>query len=301
MTRLTIPIIVALATSVATVGCDRDHVTASGVAATAATATPTAKADSPPETIQSLPEVDTKDLSDQERQTWVALVNDVLSPCGQPVSVARCVKEGVRCSKCVTAARFVKRLVKTGLSRAEVRQQYRDRYAPETEVHIETKGEPVRGSPMAPVTIVVFSDFECPFCKAAEPKIMDVLRQFEGRVRVIFKQFPLSMHPNSMDAAIASLAAAKQGKFWQMHDVLFEHQHAQRPEDLLKYAKQIGLDVEQFKKDIKEPAIRAHVDANRKEGEQLGVTGTPAIFVDNRRFKEPTQYLTAYVREELDE
>ncbi len=142
---------------------------------------------------------------------------------------------------------------------------------------------PVRGAVDAPVTIVEFSDYQCPFCARAEPAIEEVLKDYPGKVRLVYKQFPLtSIHPHALGAAYAAAAAQQQGKFWEMHDLLFANQRALAPEQLASYAKQIGLDVDKFEKDMDSPEVKGLVQADMRLAQRVGIRGTPTIFVNGR-------------------
>lgn len=251
--------------------------------------------------IESLTQVDTSELTRAERRIWTELVNDQLSPCGDPVSVARCVSEERECSKCVPAARYLVRLVTEGYEKGEMEELYALRYGRDAIVEVPTDGAPVRGAPMAPVTIVEFSDFECPYCGEAAPVIERVLREYDGRVKLIFLQYPLELHTHAQPAARAVIAAGKQGKFWEMHDLLFRNQRALEVEDLERYGSELGLNMERFQADMASAETQAVIDQNRALGHELDVTGTPTMFINGRRFREPPRALPAYIREELDQ
>jgi len=251
--------------------------------------------------IERLDAVDLSELTAAERRIWVDLVNEQLSPCGEPVSVARCVAERRACRKCVPAARYLARLVAEGYERAEIEELYELRYGRETAVETSTEGLPMLGSPMAPVTIVVFSDFECPYCARAHPILQEILREYEGQVRVFFRHFPLSGHPRAVPAARAAIAAGEQDRFWEMASLLYEHQRQLADEDLERYAAQLGLDLDRFRAAMHAPATQARVERDKEEGRRLGVDATPTFFVNGRRFREPPTALPAYVREELEQ
>ncbi|MAQ19223.1 MAG: hypothetical protein CMN30_31035 [Sandaracinus sp.] len=253
-----------------------------------------------PAPIEDLPGIDTSVLSSGEKRSWVRLVNEVLSPCGEPISVARCVSEGRECALCVPAATYVGRLVAEGHDPSEIREHYANRYDDDALHEIDIDGAPVRGALMgADVTIVEFSDFECPFCRQAHPLLTAVAREHSDRVAFVFMNYPLSMHEHSRDAARAALAAQKQGKFWEMHDILFENQTELAPSDIEGYARQVGLDMDRFHADLEDEALDAAIDGTRAQGQELGVNGTPRIFVNGRPFSEPVEALDTYVREEL--
>jgi len=252
------------------------------------------------ERIEHLDGVDTSELTDAESSMWVGLINAELSPCGDPMSVARCVAEHHKCGACVTAARYLTRLVMEGYDRATIDQHYVGRFGKNTRVALQTEGAKVRGAPMAPVTIVEFSDFQCPFCGAAHPELTRLLHEFDGQVKLVFKYFPLSGHDRAMPAARAAEAAARQGKFWEMHDMLFEHQHELEDADFERYASALGLDMDRFRSDIVSSEVQARIDADRAEGEKLKLEGTPTLYVDGRLVHEPLKALPAYLKEELE-
>ena len=252
------------------------------------------------ERIEHLDGIDTSELTDAEASMWVGLINDQLSPCGDPLSVARCVAEKHKCGGCVTAARYLTRLVMEGYDQQTIEQHYAGRFAKEQRVEFDMSKAHVRGAPMAPVTIVEFSDFQCPYCGAAHPELARLLREFEGQVKLVFKYFPLSAHERAMPAAHAAEAAARQGKFWEMHDLLFEHQHELEDADLRHYAQVLGLDEERFKADLASPEVEERIEADRKEGDALKIEGTPTIYVDGRLLREPFKALPAYLKEELE-
>lgn len=251
--------------------------------------------------IRDLPQVDTSGLDEFAKGIWIDMVNELLSPCGDPISVARCVAESRKCKRCVPAARYVARLVNDGYSRDEVRDIYRVRYGEDTKIEKLTAGDsPMRGSPMAPVTIYEFSDFQCPHCKMAAPELKKVVEESDGKAKLVFKQYPLPMHPKAREAAKAAVAADKQGKFWEMHDLLFKNQAELQRADFEQYAKQIGLDLKRFKADMESKETEKKIEADIAEGEAIGVDSTPTIFVNDRRFVFPPDQLDAYIHEELD-
>ncbi len=254
-----------------------------------------------PAAVESLEGVDLSLLDRQDRRVWSREVSELLSPCGEPISVAECVQRGASCNRCVQAAGYIARLVADGLDRGEIRELYRGRYAPDTLYEFDLEGAPVRGTPMgAAITIVEFSDFECPYCREAHPILGRIVRQFEGRARMVFKHYPLPMHEHATLAAIAANAAGRQGKFWEMHDMLFEHQDALERSNLERYAADLRLDLTRFRADLDDEAMAASVQADREAGRAAGVRGTPSIYVNGRKFEEPLENLPTYIQEELD-
>jgi 2-hydroxychromene-2-carboxylate isomerase len=251
--------------------------------------------------VERLDQVDVSQLTRSEQRVWVELINELLSPCGEPITVGRCVAEERECRRCVPGARYLVRLIGEGYERQEVEELYNARFGREEPAQLTVEGAPTRGSPMAQITIVEFSDFECPYCGRAHSILGQVLNEFEGRVRLVFKHYPLGGHPRAMPAARAAIAAGNQGKFWEMHDLLFEHQRQLEDEDLESYAQQLGLDLERFRRDMMSAETQRRIEADKAEGQRAGVEGTPTFYINGRRFREPPSALPAYLREELDQ
>lgn len=139
---------------------------------------------------------------------------------------------------------------------------------------------PSKGPEGAPITIVEFSDFECPFCSRAIGAVDEVTKTYGDKVRVVFRQFPLDFHKNAQKSAEASLCANDQGKFWEMHDTLFANQKALGVEDLKKHAATLKLDTKKFNACLDSGEKAAIVKADMADGSKVGVTGTPAFFIN---------------------
>lgn len=167
---------------------------------------------------------------------------------------------------------------------------------------IELGKSPSRGPAAAPITIAVFSDFQCPFCKRIEPTLQALEKEFPGQLRVVWKNFPLAAHGSAArDAARAALAAAEQGQFWAMHDKLFENQPALDRQSLERYAAELGLQLPAFRTALDSADTEAAIAADLKQGEALGVHGTPALFVNGRRIEgaQPLPIFRTIVKQEL--
>jgi Na+/H+ antiporter NhaA len=150
-------------------------------------------------------------------------------------------------------------------------------------VPVEEERDHIRGPEDAPVTIVEYGDFECPYCGQAEPVIRELLADF-GDVRYVWRHLPLNdVHPHAQIAAEAAEAAARQGAFWELHDLLFEHQDALRSSDLVGYAGQLGLDTERFEEELSRHEGAAHIAEDVDGADLSTVSGTPTFFVNGRR------------------
>jgi Na+/H+ antiporter NhaA len=150
-------------------------------------------------------------------------------------------------------------------------------------IDVDPDRDHIRGPREAPVTVVEYGDFECPYCGQAEPVVRELLRDFAD-VRYVWRHLPLNdVHVNAQLAAEASEAAADQGKFWEMHDLLLEHQDALRPDDLVAYALQLGLDVDRFSEALRTHSGAARIAEDVDGADLSGVSGTPTFFINGRR------------------
>ena len=146
----------------------------------------------------------------------------------------------------------------------------------------------VRGSAAAPVTLVEYADFECPFCGRAFPELQRVLRDLGQRVCFVFRHFPvIAQHPYAESAAEVAEAAGMQGKFWEMHDLLFRRQAALDDDHLLAYVRELGLDAARVQRELERQVHRARVLEDIETGLRSGVSGTPMFFINGRRHEEP--------------
>lgn len=181
----------------------------------------------------------------------------------------------------------------------------------ESKYNVEKKLEPIRvevaatgpakGPANAPVTIVEFSDFQCPFCSRLTPTLKAIEEKYGDKVRIVFRQYPLPFHQNAQKAAEASLCANEQGKFWQMHDAMFANQQALEVAQLKAKAAELGLNAEQFNQCIDSGKHAAAIQADMKEGSAAGVSGTPAMFVNGRFISGavPLEQITSVIDDEL--
>jgi protein-disulfide isomerase len=167
---------------------------------------------------------------------------------------------------------------------------------------VADSGFPSKGPESAPVTIVEFSDFECPFCSRVNPALDQVVERYGDKVRVVFRQFPLSrIHPNAQKAAEASLCADEQERFWEMHDLMFRDQRNLGVAALKEKATTAGLDMDSFNECLDSDRFADAVAADLKEGGQLGVTGTPALFINGRFLSgaQPFEEFSKIIDDEL--
>lgn len=143
----------------------------------------------------------------------------------------------------------------------------------------------VQGKSTARIELIEYGDYQCPHCGRAYPIIKKLQHSLGTDLKFIFRNFPLSeIHPDAFNAAMATEAAGLQQKFWEMHDIIYEHQQRLDVDSLFRYAQKIGLDVEQFKNDIQSESLREKVDQDFESGVRSGVNGTPSFFVNGKKY-----------------
>ncbi len=147
-----------------------------------------------------------------------------------------------------------------------------------------TENDHVRGSADAEIVIVEYGDFQCPYCARAYPTLVELQQRYGERVALVYRHLPLGMHPFAEGAAEAAEAAGAQGKFWEMHDALFEHQAQVSPAQLPLLAQQLGIEGERFNEDLAARRHRARIQAQAEEGKALGASGTPSFFIKGERY-----------------
>jgi protein-disulfide isomerase len=153
----------------------------------------------------------------------------------------------------------------------------------------------IQGPAEAPVTLVQYGDYECPYCGAAYPIIKEVQAQMGDRLCFVFRNFPITTsHPHAEQAAEAAEAAAAQGKFWEMHDHLYENQRHLRDDDLRSYAEALGLDVEVFGKELAEHVHADRIHEDFMSGVRSGVNGTPTFFINGVRHDDSYEFETLF-------
>lgn len=226
--------------------------------------------------------VDIADLDATERRVFLEILDEQFDPCGK----ARSFRQGLDAGDCPTArklARAVVAMLRQGQSKKQtVGLLLREIERLNTVVQIDVTGAPRKGDAAAKATVIEFSDFECPYCRIAAPRL-EKLRQHYG-FALYYRHYPLQhAHPNAVGAARAAWAAHQQGRFWELHDLLFENAHQLEWPAVQGYAKQAGLDLKRFAADVEGGAAAAAVASDMKAGEGAGVDGTPTFFVNGRK------------------
>jgi protein-disulfide isomerase len=233
-------------------------------------------------------------LTDQQKYTVLKVANERNCTCGCPNdTIAKCRTHDPTCTTAPGLLNDIIADAKRGLSSAQIEQKMgggnkaappsRPSDDPNTVYKVPIGDAPVKGNHDAKVTMVEFSDFQCPFCGRASGTVDQMEAKYGNDLRVVYKQNPLPFHNHAMEAAEASMAAGAQGKFWEMYDVLFKNQQHLERADLEKYAQQIGLDMNKFKADMDSHRFKDQIEKDKAQAAQLGATGTPAFFINGHK------------------
>lgn len=237
-------------------------------------------------------EVDAARLDDEQRRRVLRVASEQKCPCPELAAEAltECVtpRPPQRCLRAPFAVRAILRGVLRKEPDEKLTARLLERFGPRDPERVELAGAPCRGEASAPVTMVVFSDFECPFCAMGRELVELLEREAGSRLRVCFKHYPLTeIHARAQLAAQAAAAAQRQGKFWEMHDRLFAHAKELEREDLVDHARAVGLDLGRFRADLDSSAVRLQVERDRAEAIRLSLGGTPTFFINGRVMSDP--------------
>lgn len=233
--------------------------------------------------------VDLLALAPEVRGDALRLLNENYCYCGCPRTIAACLadREACTCVECSERmANFLLDEFKDGADAQEVEMMMLDGFSEGYNgqpVKLDATDQPIKGAKDARFTVSEFADFRCPHCAAASEMLTELVAKHPD-VRLVYYYFPIGNASESIQAAEAAEEARAQGKYWEMSDTLFRNQHALTDSDLLKYARDLGLDVVRFEKALKTHIHRDRVLANKRLGESIGVMATPSLFVDGRKF-----------------
>jgi protein-disulfide isomerase len=242
------------------------------------------------QTSETLGNIDISDLTPVQKKAVLKIVREQDCSCLCGMKTAECIVKDPNCSYSRTIAKIAIQGVKDGKSLIEISKlmdaspkAHRPKVL-EDPVTIAIDGSPERGPHDARITLIEFSDFECPYCSAAVKEVDALMAAYPKDVKLIYKQFPLSMHPHAQLAAEASLAANEQGKFWPMYDALFRNYRRLSRPNILALAAQLGLDVRKFTADLDSGKYKAAITKDLADGEAAGVYGTPAFYINGRQY-----------------
>ncbi|MBY0503619.1 MAG: thioredoxin domain-containing protein [Bryobacteraceae bacterium] len=239
-----------------------------------------------------LPGVDFTGLTAAQKKQVLAALRDGNCTCGCQMKLAQCRVEDPACSQSTILAKLAVAAAKKGedvvaalaKSPLAVAAANRNRILLDP-VAISVEGSPVKGPENARITLVEFSDFQCPYCIRAVAQLEAVMKAYPRDVKLIYKQFPLDNHSQARLAAQASLAAHAQGKFWPLHDRMYSRSREINRANILLWANEFGLDMPKFTAMMDAPATKQAVDRDIEEGSRVGVEGTPTLFINGKKYQ----------------
>jgi len=241
------------------------------------------------QTATELPGVDWHGISGAHKQAALKFMREEQCTCGCTMKMAECRMKDPSCSYSRKETAMAVKGFEEGKTADAVRAEIKKAAGEpppilEDPVKISLTGDPAKGPDNARVTIVEFSDFQCPFCSEAVAQANAIVKLFPKDVRLVFKQFPLDSHAQAEFGAEAALAAQAQGKFWQMHDRMYAGFPDLSRKTVLRYAKEIGLDTNRFTAEVDGRKYKNRVASEEQEGEAAGVGGTPTFFINGRKY-----------------
>jgi protein-disulfide isomerase len=252
------------------------------------TKTPDPKTEEP--AIKSIPSIDLSVLPGDRKQAYLEALNDEISPCDRPETLAACAASKQSCLECGYSARTLFRLIRDSEGTPEKSKlseflgQFKDALTAKPVTGFDLTGVPTKGS--GPIVVIEYADFQCGHCAEMHKTLKNVLPAYMDKITFHYKNFPLPSHTLAEPAARASLAAGRQNKFWEMHAIIFERQGEIKAESFEIWAKELGLDAAKFKADFEDPALAAQVARDLKEAQTFGLQGTPSIFIDGRVYSD---------------
>ena len=244
-------------------------------------------------TATTLPGVDLAGLTAAKVADALRLMRGYDCTCGCGMKVAQCRVEDPGCTYSKGLSAAIVGALRNGGKDADAlaaakTSKYGTAPAPpkmlEDPVQITTAGSPSIGPDKAPVTLIEFSDFQCPFCYKAAAELAAVVKAYPTQVRLVFREYPLESHSQAALAAAAAIAAHKQGKFWQLHDAMFAHRNELSKANITAFAAKAGLDMKRFEADWASKETAATVARDIQDGDRAGVDGTPTVYVNGKRY-----------------
>jgi len=235
-----------------------------------------------------LPNVDMTGLNADQKHAVLKLLREEACTCGCGMKMAQCRLQDPKCAFSRMSANTAVKALKEGKTPDQMRtaalaENHLKTLDDPVKIHID--GAPVKGPAGAKITLVEFSDFQCPYCSKAAFALDELSRKYPSDVRLVYKQYPIAViHSQATLAARASLAANNQGKFWLMHDRMFSNSNKLSKDNILAWAKEFNMDMPRFMKDADSKEIAAAVDKDVKEADDIGVLGTPTVFLNGKRY-----------------
>jgi protein-disulfide isomerase len=269
----------------------RPHAAAAAAAAILALVAPLPGSAADPAPPPELAGVDVSALTPPQLEVLRRVLAEEFCYCGCPHTLGGCLREHERCHHAPRMARLAARLVARGATAADVQRTLRTYYAgfdraKRARLEVKDFGPPL-GDAKAPVAIVEFSDFTCPFCQQVKPELDRFVRDHADQVRLYYKPYPIPSHEHALDAAVAAEWARDRGLFWKMYDELFSHAHQLTESDLAGYADSIGGDPDDLRKALETGRNKARIAASQREARAAGMSGTPTFYLNGHRMDLP--------------
>lgn len=243
--------------------------------------------------------IDITKLQADKQKVFHKLVSSLKSPCGKTHSLRTSFTSDTSCKRAPFAVRYLIQLLDDEASEDQAREEYTHKYENIKTIKLDVSKAPRVGAEDAPIKLVEFYDYACPHCVEFKKMLDQIAQEQAGKVSEYFMQYPLGKWPDSKSAAQAALAADKQGKFKEMHAVLFAKTPQHNKAAVMGYAKELGLDMAKFEADYN--AAGAHVEHDRAQGEAAGVESTPTVYFNDRKYEGPLnpKYIGMWVEEEV--
>jgi protein-disulfide isomerase len=241
------------------------------------------------QTATELPGIDWQGLTGAKKQAALNFLRSETCTCGCNMKLAECRMGDPACADSRKLSNVAVKDFAAGKNVNEIRAELKKLASEpppvlDDPVKISITGDPYKGPDNARIVLVEFSDFQCPYCQKAVAEAYKIVGAFPKDVKLVFKQFPLDSHTDAEFGAEAALAAQAQGKFWEMHDRLYGGFPDLSRNTVMRYAKQIGLDIDRFTKEVDSHKYKDRVHAEEQEGEAAGVGGTPTFYLNGRRY-----------------
>jgi len=236
-----------------------------------------------------LESIDTTGYSAAQKKTLAKVLANSHCTCGCDWTIAKCRHDDPQCGVSRQLLNMVIKDLKGGMDEKAILaelEKHKNDPPPvlDDPVPLNIQGDPFLGPENAKVTVVEFSDFQCPYCAQAVPQVRKLVEMFPKDLKVVFKQFPLDSHTQSFLAAQAAVAAHAQGKFWPMHDKLYANWRSISATNIVVWGREIGLDMKKFIADVDGGKFKQAVQNEVQQGENAGVQGTPSFFFNGRRY-----------------
>jgi protein-disulfide isomerase len=244
------------------------------------------------QTLKTLNGVDFTGLTPARQATALKAIRAMDCTCGCDMKVAECRVKDPNCGYSKNLSAAIVDAVKAGKGSADAIEAAKaTRWGHQVQhkllddpVQIPTQGAPTMGPANARITLVEFSDFQCPYCSKASTQIAAIVKAYPKDVKLVFKQFPLDNHPQALISAQAALAAHNQGKFWELHDLMFANRTKLSPGAIHFWAESLKLDMKKFDADLNSAPVKKQVLKDLDDGEKAGVEGTPTLYINGQRY-----------------